>query len=294
VLVSRRKIFVPGEGIAVFQDRALHPRVSLRHWSLTGVTADSSLVVGPLGRGFVATRSGATLVLEGQGRVHMDGREIAIRAGDLVLTTHVRSLRERGEAGIRFVELDWDSAWLGGGVSQFECLHTGLAASVRRSLALLDEGPRGAATLAAKVFDGLRAEGVPLPAVAAENLECPESTRFAEVSAAMDRTLSLVGEKPCTVDLEESLSCTRRHVTRLVEAFNDAFGLEGLRGTSWRATRDYWRLFVGVLLMSSANARTAPVAKVLGYASAEAFCRAFANAGLPSPARVREVVHAGA
>lgn len=275
------------------QDRALHPRVSLRHWSLTGVTADSSLIVGPLGRGFTAARSGATLVLEGHGRVHLGDRELELRAGDLVLTSHVRSLRERGEAGIRFVELDWDCAWLGGGVSHFECLHTSLAPRVQASLVLLDEGPQGACTLVARVFEGLRAEGLPIPVVDADDLECPESSRFAEVGAAMDRTLSLVGEKPCTVDLEEALSCTRRHVTRLVEAFNDAFGLEGLRGTSWRATRDYWRLFVGVLLMSSANARTAPVAKVLGYASAEAFCRAFANAGLPSPARIREVVHAG-
>lgn len=294
MLVSRRKIFVPSEGIAVSQERALHPHVSVRHWSLVGVTADSSLVVGPLGRGFVATRSGASLVLEGRGRVHLPGRELEIRPGDLVLTSHVRSLRERGEAGIRFVEVDWDSAWLGGAVAGFDCIRTGLVELVRASLSLLEQGPRGAATFAARLFDGLRAEGVPVPNVDADDLECPESARFGEISAAMDQTLSLVGEKPCTVDLEERLSCTRRHITRLVESFNDAFGLEGLRGTSWRATRDYWRLFVGVLLMSSPGARTGPIARALGYASAEAFCRAFANAGLPSPARVRDVVRTDA
>ena len=63
----------------------------------------------------------------------------------------------------------------------------------------------------------------------------------------MDRTLSLVGEKPCTVDLEEALSCTRRHVTRLVEVLlHEAFPTtEGRHSLAGRGVEQLGDLLAG-------------------------------------------------
>ena len=53
--------------------------------------------------------------------------------------------------------------------------------------------------------------------------------------------------------------------------------------------RDFYRMIVGSILASNPDLTTRRLAPVLGYASPDALCHAFANAGLPSPGSVKKL-----
>ena len=109
-------------------------------------------------------------------------------------------------------------------------------------------------------------------------------------SSAIDAALSDLAGGPASADLERRVAKSRYTVSRRSREFHGKFGLTGLSGPEWRSVRDFYRLLVGTIVMGHPDAGTREVAGLLGYRSAEAFCHAFANAGLPSPGRVRDTL----
>jgi hypothetical protein len=87
------------------------------------------------------------------------------------------------------------------------------------------------------------------------------------------------------ISIEDRLGWSRRTVSRRAHELHARYGLSGLDGASWRSVRDFYRVLVGTIMASRIPTRA--LASVLGYASPDALCHAFANAGLPSPGTLR-------
>ncbi len=136
----------------------------------------------------------------------------------------------------------------------------------------------------------LRALGLPLEPETWEEPLLAEDPSDQAWSSAIDAALSDLAGGPASADLERRVAKSRSTVFRRSREFHGKFGLTGLSGPEWRSVRDFYRLLVGTIVMGHPDAGTREVAGLLGYRSAEAFCHAFANAGLPSPGRVRESV----
>jgi hypothetical protein len=134
----------------------------------------------------------------------------------------------------------------------------------------------------------LRAEGLPFDPVGASDLVESVDPLMPRLSAAMGDALSRLSGNPASVDLEDAFGASRSTIGRLVDAFLRRYRLNG---RSWRPFRDRWRLVGGAVLMSAPGARTEEIARAVGFGSSNAFCHAFAQAGLPSPGRVRAVLH---
>jgi hypothetical protein len=114
------------------------------------------------------------------------------------------------------------------------------------------------------------------------------ATDVVRAGAATDRVLSELSANPMSVDIEASLDRSPAQTRRLLQRY--ALPRQCEEFMNWRHQRNLWRIYIGAFLMTSPRAETAAVARLLGYRSAAAFCHAFANAGLPSPGNVRQLV----
>jgi len=134
------------------------------------------------------------------------------------------------------------------------------------------------------LFEFLRAEGLPVPIVdlrAGPRL-APSLVRL---QRAIDGALSLTDERPMVVDVENESGLSSRTLQRAMPAL---CGLWGQREESFRDHARRVLLGRACSLMVSPRATTQMVARVLGFASPNAFCRAMTRYGLPSPGAVRE------
>jgi AraC-like DNA-binding protein len=97
-----------------------------------------------------------------------------------------------------------------------------------------------------------------------------------ELLPTVQQVGTLIGANPQTVD-------------RRVRAFVAA---SGLVGPGWRAASRHLRLKVAVVMLSAKGASVSQVARVVGYGSSIAMCRAFRDAKLPSPGAVQQALAA--
>jgi hypothetical protein len=277
----------------------LHPHFRLQVVDNRNVVNDDALFLrqGVLVRRAHLTRPVVTVLLAGEARVRAFGREQWLAPGDVsvVSAKSALELREQGES-FRSLVFEWDPQW-GFGTPRPEAQETAslgapaLARLRAHAEQLLDK--QLSAPLAAScihdVLGVLAAAGLPLGPV-------PEGAFVAEVppqderlSLALDRALSCLRDRPMVVDLERELDVSARHVTRLVNSFNERYGCDA---TTWQEARSRRRLLVGTTFMTREGATTDLVAKRVGYASSPTFCRALGSVGLPSPTRVRDAVRA--
>ena len=106
--------------------------------------------------------------------------------------------------------------------------------------------------------------------------------RFGET---LTRLQAESGERLMAVDLADALGCSERTTLRVSSAYFRSLYV------SVDSLRDYvasGRLWVAAAAMLSNGARTEIVSRKLGYSSPVALCHAFADAGLPSPGRLRD------
>jgi hypothetical protein len=156
-----------------------------------------------------------------------------------------------------------------------------LCEGVERAVAAGDA--RACAPDVEALFAFLRAEGLPVPTVDLGAEPCVPPS-LARLQRAVDGALSQTDGRPMLVDVENESGLSSRTLQRAMPAL---CALWGQRAESFR---DHARRILfgrACALMVSPRATTQAVARVLGFASANAFCRAMMRYGLPSPGAVR-------
>jgi transcriptional regulator GlxA family with amidase domain len=93
---------------------------------------------------------------------------------------------------------------------------------------------------------------------------------------------------PTVAEVSTATGISVRQIDRSVAAFLARFGDIG--GTGWRHVTRHMRLKLAVLLLSAEQVSIAEVAAVTGYGSSDAMARAFRDAGLPPPNKVKSNV----
>jgi hypothetical protein len=134
------------------------------------------------------------------------------------------------------------------------------------------------------LFEFFRAEGFPLPDVDPRSIPPPPPTlhRFGR---AVDLALSQTGARPMLVDVERAGAATARTFQRTMPALCEAWGH---KEESFRSHARRILLGRACSLMTTRDATTESVARLLGFSTPQAFCRAMARYGLPSPGAVPE------
>jgi AraC-like DNA-binding protein len=139
----------------------------------------------------------------------------------------------------------------------------------------------------------LRAEGLEMPRIEPRDLESSVDAQLFATSRALDRALSRTEEMPMLVDVHDGMGVSSRTIQRMVPRVLAAWG-QAPPDTRWgfRALKNRALLVRACTLMSHPEATTERVAEIVGFSTPNAFCRAFAERGLPSPGRVREELRA--
>lgn len=310
---SHRHHHFPELGGKILLDRLIAPSYVLRRCEVGGFLHDERLSARALGYGTKSDRARLVVMLEGRGEFTAGDQAVELGPGDALLVSSLHTLTQRGRAAVQ-LELDWDPGGALGGAVEAGSTRFRLSTSERSAMAALASAlnrseqeprpvsggmnpPAGASasldafkTATNTALCALRALGLPLAAETWEEPLLAEDPSDQAWSSAIDAALSDLAGGPASADLERRVAKSRSTVSRRSREFHGRFGLTGLSGPEWRSVRDFYRLLVGTIVMGHPDAGTREVAGLLGYRSAEAFCHAFANAGLPSPGRVRESV----
>jgi len=267
-------------------DRAIAPDFILRRVLLDGIAQDERLTPALLGADRPRTRRSLCIVLDGFLKEIIDGRELTVNAGEMVVTPEggMRSGLCTGEV----LELDWVPGALGDtklalGVTRLGPHAMTAARELVRTLARATRDE----DLALEPFrTALASTGIELEA---EALRAPTPSEDQALHTLIDRQLSSLDAAPMMVDFDE-LGLSRRTVTRRVTELQTRYGLPG--GESWRKVRDHYRLVVASVLLSHEDATPRSVAGLVGYGSVEALHHAFRNAQMASPASFKRMLRA--
>lgn len=290
MLVSRRDTRCTAHGARVSTLALLHPRFRVHLVENERVICDDALALRAFDRKGELGRPVATFLVEGRARLRWHGEERWLSPGAVALLPGKSGVEMRQEAEPRYgaIVVEWEPGTLF--VERPGSLETREATPEARAQAL---------ACAERLRAGDREVLVPLRALfaslgltpTAALPEADEAERFAPVSEALDRALSLLDAQPMSVDLERALALSARQVNRVVSELNQRYGFNA--GT-WRDARNRRRLLVAAALLSLRDVALGEVARTVGYRSETALCRAFANAGLPSPGSIAALVADGA
>lgn len=290
MLVSHRDTRCADLDARVSTIALLHTRFRIHLVENDGVICDDSLALRAFDRKGELGRPVVTIVLEGRARLRSCGLERWLERGSIAQLPSKSDVVMRQEAEPRYVALvaEWDpGTLLDGRPSAFDvCVRPDVLGAAEAIAARLRSGDAGAAAELAALVAGSGLQTAPFDAE-----EDAEARRFERPSAALDRALSLLDAQPMTVDLEQTLGLSARQVSRVVSELNARYGFNA--GT-WRDARNRRRLLVATALLSRPGRAIEDVARAVGYGSAIALCHAFANASLPSPASIAELVREGA
>jgi hypothetical protein len=135
------------------------------------------------------------------------------------------------------------------------------------------------------LFARLRASGVPVPPRDAW-LGARFTPQVHRSGRAVDLALSQTDCRPMLVDVERFGGISARSVERV---FPELCAAWGQRPESFRAYTKRACLVRACGAMTNAKATTERVARAMGFSSPNAFCRAMARAGLPSPGAVGRI-----
>lgn len=299
MLRSARVNRVPALDAAHEVHAALHPSLRVHAVYARNLVTDDALHLRAFSRPHAADRCAATFVLEGAARMgwHEAPLDSAVwlEAGRGATLPHKRGLSVRCEAlpTYRALVAEWAPA-LGdvapdAPITQWTLDPTGAALAERTWAALRDPPPPSGSLpgLVAGWIGALRAAGVAVHPLAPDTVDETVPARLAELSAALDAHLSLLDAQPMVTDLEAALGVSSRQVSRLVRTLNARYGLNA---DGWIDLRNRRRTMLAAALLWSPSARVSEVARIVGYASAQAMARAFADAGLPAPRDVSALV----
>jgi hypothetical protein len=134
------------------------------------------------------------------------------------------------------------------------------------------------------LFSSLRADGLPLPAIELEGVTSVAPS-IQRLGRAVDLALSQSQSRAMLIDVENGGAVCARTFQRILPTLCNVWGqsVESFRSHTRRSllARAAWA-------MSNPAATTEIVGRAVGFSTPNAFCRAMAGYGLPSPGRVRE------
>jgi AraC-like DNA-binding protein len=289
MLALRLEMRLPNVGRCAEVVDLWHTRFRARVARSSDLVYDDAIVgripVSPQRRRIVVILDGRAYVHAGAGSSELGPAEFRVAPQEAV-----SSMRNEGRP-YRFLAFDWHEDFIvAGGPGGDGKLGT---ADVERLRALADtmadswNEPEVLASTVERAWNVLVAAGAVKDRLEARELREPVPRGLSALSRALCDVGGRMQAGPTIVDVESRLGMSRRHVARL---FQDMASRYGVDGASWRQTIDLWRLRSAVALLTHPDARTAQVARAVGYASPEALCHAFARAGLPSPGRIRMYV----
>lgn len=134
------------------------------------------------------------------------------------------------------------------------------------------------------LFACLRAEGLPIPEIHPPAV-MPVPRSLSRMGRALDRAMSQTSSRAMLVDVEGDGEVCARTFQRSLPA------LCALWGQSVESFREHTRRSVlarASWAMTNRHATTELIARAVGFSTPNAFCRAMATYGLPSPGRVRQ------
>jgi AraC-like DNA-binding protein len=155
--------------------------------------------------------------------------------------------------------------------------------------ALEGTGQDAAREIVDDVLSLLAAIGAPIDAPAAALAGGP-TIRDERLARALERQLASLRTDGSTLHLSDGARLSPRHLQRVVREFNRRYAVNA---GNWRDTRNRWRMQLAAVLLSIPDLSIASVAEEVGYGSGASLARAFANAGFPPPAELRERLRAG-
>jgi hypothetical protein len=297
MLVSHRVTHMPGLGAVLDTHAIVHTGYRMHVVERRNVVSEDALFLRAFDRMGHLTRPMLTVLLDGRARIRACGEERWLSAGDVSLIEAKAGIemRQEGEQSFLSFAIEWDPGHLstarpqGFATSRLGPRDTDALREAARTLVGPDVEVRQAAAAAARVLTILRAAGAPLDAPEPEALVEDVPPRMRRLSRALDTVLSHLEGRPMSVDLETALGVCSRQVNRVVCEYNERYGFNA---AGWRDTRNRRQLLMGATLMTAPGAVAEGVAVAMGYGSGRAFCRALADAGLPSPSAIAPAIRA--
>jgi AraC-like DNA-binding protein len=229
------------------------------------------------------SRTGLTIVLDGNVRFDEDGRRAWLEPGDLVESDHARQATE-AHAGATscVILLEWSPAFAGAprtgafGVGRLD-------ARTRNRLGRLAFAFErdASASMLVEIFDLLRAFGLPFERLTRADVErdAAPSQQQALVDAVA-RSLSRLEGLPAIDDVQAELALSQRTLHRQLQSIADQYALTW---GHWRSALHQARVLSALRMLGAPGATTELVARLAGFRSPSALCHTFAVAGLPSP-----------
>jgi AraC-like DNA-binding protein len=295
MLVSHRGCVIPALRASVMDHSVLHPHFRMVVSVRRNVTIDDGLFRGVFPRRLDGDRANLLVALEGPLEVRLpDEPGFCIEEGGFLLERRDHDWGTRIESSSVMLVVEWADDVFGrvpaerGGKLGARWLRF-----LRQALGpVTNERASDVAALAGarRALNVLRAAGVPLPPFAPVDLREPVLRDHARMTRAIDLAVASFVRSPRSADLEDELGWSSRHVTRRLSELNRRYGFNATGGI--RDVLGRWRIYAGTALMTAPDASTENVARLMGYASPPAFCKAFAQHGLPSPGNVSSVLRA--
>lgn len=235
------------------------------------------------------SRLQALAVVEGRVAIEAGEGTLDLSAGDVLLLTPAMASRARFER-TQFVDLEWDSdaaadlraPRIVGRVSPETLLGLGAA---------LADTARPHRAVFADAFAVFRKVGAPLEGLSAGALAGGPSERDERIARAIEAQLSNLATGASSAHFSELADLSPRQLQRVVEELAARYGLNA---GNWRDMRNRWRIQIAAVLLSVPELTLSAIADDVGYASAAALTRAFANAGLPPPSTLRDALTSSA
>jgi AraC-like DNA-binding protein len=297
MIVSRRITAIAELRASLATYALVHSAFRLHVVRNEGVVSEDRLSVQAFDRKGHLGRPVLTVLLEGRARLDCGGRSVWLEAGDVSLLPHKDAVTMRQDGPRRFESLaiEWEPGTLGARPRGWQTskLPAAVLEALRFQVRVVSRSepearhPRIQSERFAGIVALLRSSGAPFERIEPGALVDEVPQHMAALSQALDDTLSHLSGGPTMVDLDRALGITPRHLQRLVTAFHERYGFNA---TTWRDALNRRRLLLGASMMTAGGATTERVATAMGYGSATAFCRALAQARLPSPSRILRVV----
>lgn len=294
MLVSQRQIVAAKLNAWLSTAALLHRAYRVHAVDNRAVISEDALMLRAFDRAGFVGRPCLTVLLEGRARISAYGQHRWLDAPSALVMDYKSAIVMR-QQGVRYraLVLEWDVTDDNRRPKPFQSIDDPavflqaelLWGQLREAKSGLHSPPLLAtleATLAALAHAGFGVQdGAVLPLVE------PVDEATLQLSLALDRALSAMDDQPMVIDLSDSLQLSPRHVQRLVSAFHARYGFNA---RSWQDTRRRRRVMMGAALMTTEHASPVYVSHVVGYRSPQAFARALAQAGLPSPLQIRAEV----
>ncbi len=274
----------PSTGLVIEVFSLRRPELVLRWTHYTNIVVDERLLTQSFPLVTTPSRLIAVVMLDGKLDLYHHEQHLGAAPGQSVLLPVSTTQRARWQAAT-YLDLEWTDPIEAARI-QPALLAPPDPRDVQRVVSDLKDpaaDQRSTLALALRLF---REIGAPVPA-ALDALDGEPSDRDRLLARAMEEQLEHLASRATTIHLGDSARLSPRQLQRVVHEFHARYGMNA---GNWRDTRNRWRVQLAAVLLSRAELTIAEIAAEVGYGSPNGLARAFAKAGLPTPAEVRRAL----